>query len=498
MNGKMILYMLGKIIQLEAVLMTTGLICSVCYGEQKIFQSFLITILAAAFVGTLLNFAGKTKDKTIYAKEGFVITALAWITMSVVGAVPFVISGEIPNFVDAFFEIVSGFTTTGSSILTDVESMPKGLLFWRSFTHWVGGMGVLVLVMAILPSQSGRSMHILRAEMPGPVIGKLVPKVKSTAKVLYLIYIGFTVAEVVFLLFGGMNLFESLVHTFGTAGTGGFGIKADSVGSYSPYCQWVITIFMLIFGVNFNLYYLILLRKIKSVLKSEELWTYILIVLCATTLISINVFGTMEKMATVSDTVRTAAFQVASIITTTGYATVNFDLWPALSKIIMFMLMFIGGCAGSTAGGIKISRVIMLFKQAKANLKHSIHPRSVDTVRFESKTLEKDTVTGVTNYLIIYVICLVSVLLLISFDNFSAIAGANAPFSAFETHISAAVTCFNNVGPGFAAVGPSLSFSEYSDFSKVVLSFAMLLGRLEIYPILLLFAPSVWRKKKKA
>ncbi len=497
MNGKMILYMLGKIIQLEAVLMTTGLICSVCYGEQKIFQSFLITILAAILVGTLLNFAGKTKDKTIYAKEGFVITALAWITMSAVGAVPFVISGEIPNFADAFFETVSGFTTTGSSILTNVEAMSKGLLFWRSFTHWVGGMGVLVLVMAILPSQSGRSMHILRAEMPGPVIGKLVPKVKSTAKVLYLIYVGFTVAEVVFLLFGGMNLFESLVHTFGTAGTGGFGIKGDSIGSYSPYCQWVITIFMLIFGVNFNLYYLILVRKIKAVLKSEELWTYILIVLFATALISINIFGTMEKMATVSDTVRTAAFQVASIITTTGYATVNFDLWPALSKIIMFMLMFIGGCAGSTAGGIKMSRVIMLFKQAKANLKHNIHPRSVDAVRFESKTLEKETVAGVTNYLIIYVICLVSVLLLISFDNFSAISGSNALFSAFETHISAAVTCFNNVGPGFAAVGPSLNFAEYSSFSKVVLSFAMLLGRLEIYPILLFFAPSVWKKKKK-
>ncbi len=497
MNKKMILYMLGRIVQLEAVLMTPALVCAAIYREFNIVKAFAVTILCSVIVGFLLTVSGKTKDKTIFAKEGFVITALAWIIMSAVGAVPFVLSGEIPHFADAFFEVVSGFTTTGSSILRDVEAMSHGLLFWRSFTHWVGGMGVLVLVMAILPSESGRTMHILRAEMPGPIIGKLVPKVRSTAKVLYLIYLCFTATEVIFLLFGGMNLFESLVHSFGTAGTGGFGIKADSVGSYSPYCQWVITIFMLIFGVNFNLYYLLLVKKFKTVFKSDELWIYVIIVVGAVSLITYNVFNTLKGMYDFNDTVRHSAFQVASIITTTGYATVDFNLWPAFAKIILFLLMFVGGCAGSTAGGIKVSRVIILFKQTKANLKHFIHPRSVDSVRFEGKPLERSTVYSVTSYLAVYVLCLSAIVLLISFDNFGAISGADAPFSAMETHISAAVTCFNNVGPGFAAVGPASSFADYSVFSKIVLSFAMLLGRLEIYPMLLLFNLGIWKKSHK-
>ncbi len=482
----MVLYMLGRIVQLEAVLMIPAMICAAIYKEQGVLQSFLAVILGSGLVGTLLSVVGKTKNKTIYAKEGFVITALAWIVMSLVGAIPFTLSGEIPNFADAVFETVSGFTTTGSSILTDVEAMPRGLLFWRSFTHWVGGMGVLVLVMAILPSESGRSIHIMRAEMPGPIIGKLVPKARSTAKILYLIYIVLTVAEVIFLLFGEMNLFESLVHTFGTAGTGGFGIKADGLGSYSPYSQWVITAFMLIFGVNFNLYYLILVRKIKTALKSEELWVYICIVVAATALIAFNIFGTMEKMATVSDTVRHSTFQVASIITTTGYSTVNFDAWPGLSKAIIFLLMFMGGCAGSTAGGMKVSRVLLLFKSTKANLKHNLHSRSVESVSFEGKPIDKATVGGVTSYLAVYMFCLAVILLLISFDNFG-----------LETNISAAVTCFNNVGPGFSEVGPIMSFADYSVFSKIVLSFAMLLGRLEIYPILLFFTPAIWIKANK-
>ena len=496
MNKKMILYMLGRIVELEAILMIPALICAVVFQEFDVVKCFAVTILGAVILGYLLTIAGKTDDKTIFAKEGFIITALAWIIMSVVGAVPFVLSGEIPRFVDAFFEVVSGFTTTGSSILRDVEAMSNGLLFWRSFTHWVGGMGVLVLIMAILPMESGRTMHILRAEMPGPIVGKLVPKVKSTAKMLYLIYLGLTAIEVIFLLFGGMTLFESLVHSFGTAGTGGFGVKGDSIAGYSSYCQWVITVFMLIFGVNFNLYYLLLVKKVKSFLKSDELWVYVIIVFISVAVITLNVFGMVENALALSDTVRISAFQVASIITTTGYAVVDFDAWPALSKMILLILMFVGGCAGSTAGGIKISRIVILFKQTKANLKHFIHSRSVDTVRFEGKPLEGSTVRGVTSYLAVYVICLLVTVLLISFDNFASISGSEAQFSALETHISAAMACFNNVGPGFGAVGPTLSFADYSAFSKIVLSFAMLLGRLEIYPMLLLFTPGIWKKAK--
>ncbi len=486
MNRKMVFYMLGRIMQLEAVLMLPAMLCSLAYSEKGIMGCFLITALGCAAAGSLFTVMGKTKNKSIYAKEGFVIVALAWIVMSAVGCVPFVLSGEIPNFIDAFFETVSGFTTTGSSILRDVEAMSYGLLFWRSFTHWVGGMGVLVLIMAILPLETGRTIHIMRAEMPGPIVGKLVPKAKSTAKILYLIYIALTVIEAVFLLCGGMPLFDSLVLTFGTAGTGGFGIKADSIGGYSPYCQWVITVFMLIFGVNFNLYYLILVKRIKTALKSEELWCYIGIVCAVSALIGLNVYGQIEQMATLSDTVRHSVFQVAAIITTTGYSTVNFDLWPGFSKMLVFILMFVGGCAGSTAGGIKLSRVMLLFKHSRANLKHVLHSRSTESVRLEGKPVDRATVSGVTSYLTIYVLCIVVTMFLISFDNFG-----------LETNISAAVTCFNNVGPGFDTVGPALSFADYSGFSKLVLSLAMLLGRLEIYPMLLLFTPAVWIKSKK-
>lgn len=486
MNRKMVFYMLGRIIQLEAVLMLPATVCAVFYHEKAVITAFLFTVGIALVSGTLLTLSGKTMDKTIFAKEGFAIVALAWIVMSAIGALPFYITGEIPGYTDAFFETVSGFTTTGATILTDVEAMSHGLLFWRSFTHWIGGMGVLVLVMAILPSESGRSIHIMRAEMPGPIIGKLVPKVRSTAKILYLIYIFITAVEVVLLLCGGMPLFESLVHSFGTAGTGGFGVKADSIGGYSPYLQWVIAIFMLIFGVNFNLYYLILVRKIKAVFKSEELWTYVIIVFGACVLVTFNIVGTMENVQTISDSIRHSVFQVASIITTTGYATADFNMWPDLSKMILLLIMFIGGCAGSTAGGIKVSRVVLLFKQIKSNLKHMLHSRSVESVRFEGKTLDNPTVYSVTGYLAIYIFCFMAVLLLLSFDAFN-----------FETNFSAAAACFNNVGPGLDMVGPASSYAGYSVFSKWVLSAAMLLGRLEIYPMLLLFSPYVWVKNKK-
>jgi trk system potassium uptake protein TrkH len=483
MNRKMVFYTLGRILFLEAALLLLPLLCCAIYGEKEIF-AFLITIAIAIVLSVLLTLFNKPKDRTIFAKEGFVIVALSWIVLSAIGALPFVISGAIPSYVDAFFETVSGFTTTGASILTNVESITsKGLLFWRSFTHWIGGMGVIVLIMAIVPTDSGRSMHIMRAEMPGPIVGKLVPKIKSTAKILYLIYICLTLLMVVFLYCGDMSLYESFVHAFGAAGTGGFGIKADSIESYSPYIQWVITIFMLIFGVNFNLYYLILMKKIVNVIKSEELWTYIIIVLASIGVVTYNVYPMYNNL---SETIRHSAFQVSSIITTTGYATTDFNAWSVMPKTILFILMFIGGCAGSTAGGLKVSRIVLMFKNIKANLKHLLHSRSVETVRFEGNKVEDSTIVGTLNYFAIYFFCFTVIFLLICFEPFD-----------FETNISAVAACFNNIGPGFAGVGPTSSFAAYSPFSKILLSFGMLLGRLEIYPILLLFTPKIWARNRK-
>lgn len=483
MNIKMIVYMLGRIALLEAVLLVLPTVCALIYGESTVL-AFLITIGIALSIGFICSVFSKPKNKNIYAREGFVIVALAWIIMSAIGALPFRISGEIPHYYDAFFEVVSGFTTTGASILTDIEAMSNGLLFWRSFTHWIGGMGVLVLVMAIIPTETGHSIHIMRAEMPGPIVGKLVPRIKSTAKILYLIYIVLTALQIILLLCGGMPLFDSLLHSFGTAGTGGFGIKADSIGGYNPYLQWVIAIFMLIFGINFNLYYLILIRKIRSALKSEELWSYVGIVLLSAGVITYNVYPMYESF---SETVRHSVFQVATIISTTGYATTDFNLWPTLSKAILFILMFTGACAGSTAGGLKISRVVVLFKTVRANLKHMLHPRSVDSIRFEGKKLDRETCTNVTSYLAIYFICFTAMFLLISIEPFD-----------LETNITAVTACFNNIGPGLSKVGPAGNYNIYSPFSKLVLSGAMLLGRLEILPVILLFSPSVWLKRRSA
>ena len=476
MNKRMIFYMLGKIILLEAILLLLPLGCALIYKEEC-FWAFAITIVIAIIISFVLSFLNKPKDKNIYAKEGFTIVSLAWISLSAIGALPFYISREIPSYVDAFFETVSGFTTTGASILTNIEAMSKGLLFWRSFTHWIGGMGVLVLLMAIFPTDSGRSMHIMRAEMPGPIIGKLVPRIKTTARVLYLIYMVLTAVQIVLLLAGGMPIFESVVYSLGTAGTGGFGVDADCLASYTPYLQWVITIFMLIFGVNFNLYYLILVRKAKTALKSEELWLYILIVAVATGIIAYDIHSIYGAAS-----FRQSAFQVASIISTTGYATADFNLWSPISKGVLLLLMFIGACAGSTAGGIKISRIILLFKSVRSNLRHMLHSRSVESFNFEGKKIENQTITNTLSYLTLYFLCFGFIFFIISFDRFD-----------IETNISAVAACFNNVGPGFSAVGPTSSYFEYSDISKWVLSYAMLLGRLELYPMLLLFAPSVWK-----
>lgn len=480
MNRRFVFRLLGKMLMVTSALMVLPLIVSIVYSEEC-YTSFLVSMGICLAIGFPLMVFCKTEDRVIYAKEGFVIVALSWICMSAVGALPFVLSGEIPSYVDAFFETVSGFTTTGASILSDVEALSRGLLFWRSFTHWIGGMGVLVFIMAIIPASTDRSIHILRAEAPGPIIGKLVPKMRETAKILYLIYIAFTVLEIGFLLVGGMPFFDSVVHAFGTAGTGGFGIKADSIASYSPYLQWVITIFMMIFGINFNLYYLILIRKIKSVFKSEELWVYVGIAVVSTAIISINISSMYESF---SETFRAASFQVATIITTTGYATADFNLWPELSKTILLVLMFVGSCAGSTAGGFKISRVILLLKMIKREIKLLLHPRSVSVVRFEGKKVEEPVLKSLSAYTAVYIVCFMTVFILLAFDKFDIL-----------TNFSAAAACFNNIGPGLNAVGPAANYADFSVFSKLVLSVAMLFGRLEIYPILFFMSRAAWSKK---
>ena len=480
MNRRMILNMLGKLLLSEAAMLILPLIVALIYKETVVIP-ILLTLGIAFLISLPLCILFKPKSTVIFAKEGFVIVALSWVILSLIGALPFYLSGEIPSYIDAFFETVSGFTTTGASILTDIESMSKGLLFWRSFTHWVGGMGVLVFIMAIVPASNDRSMHIVRAEMPGPIIGKLVPKLRDTAKILYLIYIVITLIEIMLLLLGGMPLFDSIVNSFGTAGTGGFGIKSDSIGGYSPYIQWVIAIFMFIFGINFNLFYLALIGKWKAAFKREELWTYISIVAISITLITLNIYPIYNNL---SETLRFSSFQAISIMSTTGYSTTDFNLWPEFSKCILFGLMLLGGCAGSTAGGFKISRIIFLFKMARANLKKMIHTRSVNSIKFEGKAVDKEVLLGVSNYLVLYLICMFVIFLVLSTSQYD-----------FTTNFTAAATCFNNVGPGFAEVGPAGSFAGYGDIHKIVLSIAMLLGRLEIYPIILMLSPSVWSKK---
>lgn len=481
MNKKMVFHILGLIILIEAILMVLPLAVSIIY--QEICSVHFIIAIAVAFVfGSVLYFGIKPDKTLIFAKEGFVIVALSWIFLSAIGALPFYLSREIPSYIDAFFETVSGFTTTGASILTDVEAMSHGLLFWRSFTHWIGGMGVLVFVMALIPSMCDRSIHIMRAEVPGPIVGKLVPKIKDTAKILYLIYIALTVLQIVLLLFGGMPLFDSIVHTFGTAGTGGFGVKADSIASYSTYCQVVITVFMLVFGTNFNLYYLALTKNIKTALKSSELWCYLAIFAVSTGLISLNVFS---MYGSIGETVKNSAFQVSSIMTTTGFATTDFDLWPSLSKAILFVLMFTGAMASSTGGGLKVSRIMILFKAIRIELKRVLHPRSVSTVKFEGKLLDNATIGGTLNYFVLFIASYIIISLIVCINGFD-----------LESSFSAVAACINNIGPAFSIAGPTSSYAAFSPLSKLMLSLAMLLGRLELYPMLFILIPSTWSRKK--
>ncbi len=483
MNRKMVFNTIGRIAQTAAVLMLIPAAVALIYREYESLFAFLITAAVSFVAGLVILLITRTKNRVIYAKEGFAITALAWVVMALVGAVPFTLSGEIPSYVDAVFETVSGFTTTGASILTDVEAMSRSMLFWRSFSHWIGGMGVLVFVMAIIPNISDRSIHIMRAEMPGPIIGKLVPRVKDTAKILYLIYIVLTLIQIVLLCAGGMPLFESFINAFGTAGTGGFSSKADSIASYSPFCQWIIAIFMLFFGINFNIYYLLLLRRIRTAFKSSELWCYLGIVAVSVGCITANIMPIYKSF---SLALRNSVFQVASVISTTGFATVDFNLWPGFSKTILLLLMFSGACAGSTAGGLKVSRIVMLFKAVLNEIRNMLHPRSVSKIHFEGKALEDNTIKSVTIYFVIYMMCLLGIFLLIAFEPFG-----------FETNFSAVVACFNNVGPGFGEVGPASNYAAYTNISKVLLSVAMLLGRLEIFPIIIAFSPHVLFNKKQ-
>ena len=482
MNYKMMGRLTAQILFIEGLFLLPPLGISLYLKETAAIHGLLVTVaIAAALAGVLFLFCRNAKS-AFYATDGMVSVAFSWIVLSLIGALPFYLSGAIPSFVDALFETVSGFTTTGASILLEVESMEKGLLFWRSVTHWIGGMGVLVFLLAIAPAKGaerGFTMHLLRAESPGPSVGKLVPKMRKTAAILYLLYIGLTVIDILMLLAGGMSLFEALCTAFGTAGTGGFGVKNDSIASYSPYIQNVTSIFMLLFGVNFSCYYLMVMRQFRSVFKDEELRLYVAIVLGSVALIVWNLWGFFP---TVEETVRHALFQVSSIITTTGYATTDFDLWPSFSKTILLCLMVVGACAGSTGGGIKVARVLLLFKSLKRNIAQMLHPRKVKLVRNNGSVVDERIISNTNAYLSAYVLIVFLSFILVSLDGFTT-----------GTNFSAVLACLNNIGPGLELVGPSCNYASFSILSKLVLTMDMLLGRLEIFPILVLFSFQTWK-----
>ncbi len=481
MNYRMLGYLLGLLLLLEGALLSIPMLVSIVYHETPL--PFLYTIGIVVLVGVALALQ-KPKDHRIYAKDGFVMVAGGWVLMSLFGALPFVLSGAIPSYIDALFETVSGFTTTGSSILTEIEGLPKGILFWRSFTHWVGGMGVLVLVLALFPNDNRRSMVLLRAEVPGPQKGKLVPKARQTALILYGIYVALTVMETVALLLCGLPLYDAVVSTFATAGTGGFSVRNASIGGYgNPAAEWVIASFMLIFGINFNLYFFILIGRLKDFFKSEELRVYLLIVAISTVLITFNTLSLSESFGSC---VRAAFFQVTSISSTTGFATLDYDaLWPSLSKGILILLTVVGASAGSTAGGLKVSRVIILFKSALREIRHVLRPRSVNLTRLDGEVLPEETVRATFGYLTVYLFLLSLGTVLLSFD----------PFGSLQVNFTATLTALSNVGPGLGAVGPAGNFSGFFPLSKLLLSFLMLVGRLEIFPMLILFSPSTFRRR---
>lgn len=480
MNVRMVISALGKVLKIEAALMLFPLMVALLYGEPS-WSAFAITIVIVLLVGILADLK-KPENRVIREREGFVIVGCAWILLSAFGAIPFVISGQIPSCIDAFFEVVSGFTTTGSSILKDVELLDRSLLFWRSFTNWIGGMGVLVFVLAVLPLSEGRSIHIMRAESPGPIVGKLVSKMRSNAMILYGIYIVLSIMLTVFLLAGGMPLFDSVVNTFATAGTGGFSIKTLSIAAYnSAYIEGVITVFMLLFSINFNVYYLIITGHVIQALKSEELRWFLGIV--ASAMVAITICN-LPIYDTVLNSFRYATFQVSTIISTTGFATDNFDVWPTFSKSVLMILMFLGASAGSTGGGIKTARIIIMLKSIGREIRRMLHPRSVAVVKLEGKTVDQKAIHGTSVYLMAYMGILLMSVLLISINGFDMV-----------TTITSVITCLNNIGPGFGMIGPNGNFAEFSNFSKLILSLNMLIGRLEIFPVLMLFSPAVWRRR---
>lgn len=483
MNYRMIGRFMSRILLLEAVFMLPSVLICLYDGDYIAGMAFLGSIGVALAVGGILALCGKNAGIVFQAREGMVCVGLSWIMLSLVGCLPFYLSGEIPSFIDALFEIVSGFTTTGASILPEIESHTRGILYWRSFSHWLGGMGVLVFLLAVSRAgqkRQGFTMHLLRAESPGPNVGKLVPKMKETAQILYIIYIVLTILNIAFLLAGGMPLFDSVCTAFGTAGTGGFGIKNNSIAGYSVYLQNVCTVFMLLFGVNFSCYYLLLIREFKSVFRDEELRLYMGIALGSIALITWNIHGMYDSLG---ETVRHAAFQVSSIMTTTGFATTDFDLWPTFSKAILVCLMFCGACAGSTGGGIKVSRVLLLGKILKRNILQVLQPRKIMVVRNNHQTVNEKILANTNAYLAAYVIITVISFLAVTLDGLS-----------LTTSFTAVVACFNNIGPGLELVGPTGNFAMFSDLSKLVLILDMLAGRLEIFPILILFAKNTWKK----
>lgn len=480
MNYGIILYMLGWILKTEGILMLVPVLTAVVYGEMQVGLCYAGVALVSFILG-FLSTLKKPRTKMFFAKEGFVSVSLGWLVLSVFGCAPFVLTGEIPHFIDALFEIVSGFTTTGSSIVPKVEDLSHATRMWRSFTHWIGGMGILVFILAILPMAGDYNMHIMRAESPGPSVGKLVPKIGITAKLLYIIYSAMTVVMLVLLLAGRMPLFDALCMTFGTAGTGGFSCLNSGQADYTIYQQAVISVFMILFGINFNVYYLFLAKKPFDALRCEEMRGYLAIIAAAVILITINIRGAFSSLFL---TVHHVLFQVASIITTTGYATVDFDTWPEFSKCVLLLLMMVGACAGSTGGGMKVSRVMIAFKVALREMASVIHPRSVKVLKYEGKALAPYTLRNLNAYIIIYFFLFFLSILIVSLDNFD-----------FMTTFSAVATNFNNVGPGLSVVGPTSNFSMMSYLSKAVLIFDMLAGRLELFPVLVLFSPNTWRRQ---
>ena len=496
MNYSIIKKTLGWLLIFEAVFMLVPTLTAVVYSEWNTLGGILASMGACLLVGALF-LIGKTDNDAVYAKEGMVIVASSWVVLSLFGALPFYLTREIPSYIDALFEAASGFTTTGSTIFAGGATadgyldLPKSLLMWRSFTHWVGGMGVLVFIMAFLPLSGARNMHIMKAESPGPIVGKLVPKVRTTAKILYAIYFGLTTIMLIFLLCGGMSIFDALNTAFATAGTGGFSIKVDGFAGYSPYLQWVVTIFMVLFSINFNSYFLILCKKVKDAF-NLEVRVFLGIVLTAIVVVTINVYVTACEVYsyTVGEALRYSAFSVASVISTTGFTTENFDLWPSFSKTVLVMIMFIGACAGSTGGGIKVSRVVVLYKGATHEMKRVLHPKQVKKISMDGHIVEHEVVRNTNAYLVAYIILFAASLLAVSLDPATVAASHNA----MVTNFTAVAATINNIGPGLDAVGPVGNFAFYSPFSKLVFIFDMLAGRLELFPMLILLTPATWKK----